>query len=588
MADTTVQYDKQKNVFIVRCPFYANDVVQAAPSKRWNKQARAWLMPATRKNAEFIESKLKGLADIDDEAKAMIRDVKSEVRAVSKVDEFPSWYPFKTEPRTFQRDAYAAVYGKHTFGLYMDMGTGKTKTATDIAAALNLEGKVQAVLVVCKLSLSINWAEEFEKHCPVPYALRLHTNDKSGFQDWMWENKDVDLKVYIVGTESLSSGSAFEFAEKFLMLHTKTMCIIDEAHMISNHKAVRSERAVILGRNSNYRAILTGTPITEGPMNLFMQFEFLDPNIIGIGDFYAFRNHYAVMGGYMKEDERTGKKKAMEIVGYQNLEELMSTVAPYIFQVRKHEVLKEIPPKTYQVRHVNMSEKQRALYKQIKSKKGYEWEGAKVVPQNVLELSLRLHQVCGGFVATKDQEFKIDKETGDLVAKEFAVMNPIFDKYDDNPKIAELRTIFEEAPGVPTAVWCKYMPEMDAVQELARSMGRKMARIDGSVPAARRMEILREFQDGKWDSLVANQQTGGTGLNMTMVTLSVYYSNTFSLIDRLQSEDRHHRIGQTNAVLYIDLVVSESVDELVLESIQLKVNMSEFIRQKISDRSLHL
>jgi len=588
MISTTVEYDKQKKVFIVRCPFYANDVIQGAPSKRWSKQARAWLLPATRQNATFIETKLYGLADVDAESKAAIEEVGQTVATISKKSAFPAWYKFKTEPRPFQMDGYHAVYGKRAFGLYMDMGTGKTKETIDIVSALNMEGHVQALLVVCKLSLSINWRDEFEKHCPVPYAIRLHTNDKSGFQDWLWENKDVDLKVYIVGTESLSAGSAFEFAEKFLLLNAKTMCVVDEAHMISNYKAVRSERAVTLGRMSDYRAILTGTPITEGPMNLFMQFEFLDPNIIGLGDFFAFRNRYAIMGGFQKEDPRTGRKKPMEIIGYQNMEELMSLVAPYIYQVRKSEVLKEIPPKTYAIRRLQMSEKQRALYKQIKSKKGYEWEGKKVVPKNVLELALRLHQVCGGFVATKDQEFKIDRETGDLVAKDFSVMNPVFERNDDNPKIAELRSIFEESPKVPTAVWCKYMPEMDAIEELARSMGRRMARIDGSVPDVRRMEILREFQDGKWDCLVANQQTGGTGLNMTMVTLSVYYSNTFSLIDRLQSEDRHHRIGQTNAVLYIDLVMADSADELVLESIESKVNVSEFIRQKISDRSLHL
>lgn len=582
----TVEYDKGKNRFMVRCPIFANDIMTGAPSKRWNKQARAWALPAIRMNVEFIHNTLSQLADVEPEARDVISSVLDGTATAGDGSDWPHYHQFKTKPRPYQLDGMKKWYGKHAFALYMDMGTGKSKVAIDVVSALVNERKVEALLIVCKLTITENWVEQLLTHMGVEATVRIHENDPRVFMDWLADSKDVPLKIYIVGTESFSQGSAHQFAEKFLLMHNKTMCIVDEAHMISNHKSIRSERIVSLGRKADYRAILTGTPITAGPMNLFMQFEFLDPNIIGLGDYYAFRNRYAIMGGPMIEVR--GRKMAVEIIGYQNLEELIGLVEPYIFQVRKKDVLTEIPDKIYVRRKVPMAPEQIRIYKEI-GKKEYSWDDKQVKLKNVLEVMLRKQQVCGGFVATKDTTKKWNQKTEEWVDQDFSTMHPIFKDVEDNPKIKELRSVIEEMGDDPGIIWCRFIPEMEAVAELLGRMGKRFVQIDGSVENARRKVMVDSFQSGGVDYVVANQQTAGVGLTMTRAKWVGYYSNTFSFTDRDQSEDRAHRLGQVNAVTYVDFVMGKTVDELVMRAVEEKKDMSEFLREKFgSGESLEL
>ncbi len=475
---------------------------------------------------------------------------------------FPAGYTFRTTPRPYQRQALDRAYDKNVFAYYMDMGTGKTKVSLDLLGALYLDQKVDRFLVVTKFSTRKNWEREVGIHLPFEADIMvLDTTKPKVFEKW---NTTGDrFKILIVGTESLAAGSAVNYADAFLMVSTRAAMVVDEAHMIKNHSAVRSKTCVSLGRKAEYRFIMTGTPVANGPMDVFMQFEFLDPNIIGIGDFYSFRNRYAVMGGY----------EGKEIVGYQNLDELIELISPFIFQVRKSEVLTELPPKVFAVREVQMTDEQKRLYRQI-SKEDKAVSGDRgVTVKSVLERMLRLQEICGGIIAYE--------RNPDLY-------NP--DKYEHcripgkNPKVEELKAIMEETDGA-VIIWCRFLEEIAMVSEALReTYGRRsVVEIHGGIGEQQRDDNVQAFQRGEARFLVGNAATGGVGLNMTRAETVVYFSNSFSFTDRDQSEDRAHRIGQTKSVTYIDLVCEGSVDEVVLDALRSKKDVSEYVRRSIND-----
>lgn len=575
-----IEFDAKSGRFLVRCPIFANELITAAPSRTWSRQARAWLLPATRKNVEFIEDQLKGLANLDEQAQEAVAEVKSTVEKLQRGSKFPAHYKYKTEPFPYQKVGVEKGYGKHAFALYMDMGTGKSKVITDLVAAMVLDGKVNSVLLVCKLTLLGNWIEQLNTHCPIPFSHRVHSNDLRGFVNWMHDTKDKDLRIYMIGTESLSAGLGHQFAEKFLLMSPKAATVVDEAHMISNHKAKRTERVIGFGRMCDYRMVATGTPISSGPMNLFAQFEFLDPNIIGIGDFYAFRNRYAIMGGPMVEIR--GRKQAVQIVGYQNLQELIGLVEPHVYQVRKSDVLVDLPAKRYTVRRFQLTKEQTEFYKKV-TKEKYEFDGKDITLKNVLEVMLRQQQICGGFIADKTAEQRWHGKTEEWLTHEKVTMHPIV-PYDKNPKIAELLDILDENARAPTIIWSRYKPEQAAIMSVLRARGDRCALIDGDVSPEERTKIANEFQTGGIDYLVSSQQVGGVGLTLTRASVVVFFSNTFSYVDRDQAEDRAHRIGQKNSVLYVDLVAEGTLEEkAILPSIREKRDVADYVRDQINN-----
>jgi len=558
--ETSIDYDPKTGRFIVSSPPWLLEKVRQIPNRRWDSRRRVWTAPALRANAEYILVAFQSCC-LTDRASAAAQAALEKSRPVQG-SMFPAGYTFRTTPRPYQRQALDRAFDKNVFAYYMDMGTGKTKVSLDLLGALYLDQKVDRLLVVTKFSTRKNWEREIGIHLPFDAdILVLDTAKPRVFEKW---NTTVDrFKILIVGTESLAAGSAVNYADAFLMVSTRAAMVVDEAHMIKNHSAVRSKACVSLGRKAEYRFIMTGTPVANGPMDVFMQFEFLDPNIIGIGDYYSFRNRYAVMGGF----------EGKEIVGYQNLDELIELISPFIFQVRKSEVLTELPPKVFTVREVQMTDEQKRLYRQI-SKEDKAVSGDRgVTVKSVLERMLRLQEICGGVITYE--------RNPDLY-------NP--NKYEHcrvsgkNPKVEELKAIMEETDGA-VIIWCRFLEEIAMVSEsLRETYGRRsVVEIHGEIGEQQRDDNVQAFQRGEARFLVGNAATGGVGLNMTRAETVVYFSNSFSFTDRDQSEDRAHRIGQTKSVTYIDLVCEGSVDEVVLDALRSKKDVSEYVRRSIND-----
>lgn len=579
--------------FLIRCPVYANDLLADMPSRKWSKSGRVWVAPGILRNAEFIEKRLSPYANISVEAAEAIADAKlmKEYRDTPPIG-FPKDYVFKTQPRDHQLTALNKSWGKSAFAMHMDRGTGKSKTFIDMACALRRAGEIEAAIVVVKLSLRLNWVgydrgdgpgskEGFEGHSTIKASCFLPEggSDKR-FDRWLTE--DHDFPVLIMGMESMSQGGAFETLKRFIMKHNKVAMCIDESHMIANHKAIRTERMIEAGKMCNYRITLTGTPISQAPMNLYSQFEFLDPEILGIGSYYAFKNRYAVMGGY--KHPKTGQ--FMEVVGYQNLDELAKLVAPYVYECRKQDVLAHLPPKSYERRYVTLTPEQRELYNLIKREEAYEWKGKEVAIQNVLELSLRLHQIVGGFVTTFEDVARL-KRDGTTKIKRISEWHEVVPA-SKNPKIKEVVELAEA--DCQQIVWCAYRPEIGAVVDALESAypGILVRQIHGGISESDRNVFKDEFQSGKAKFLISNTQTGGTGLTLTAAEQMIYYNNTQKMIDRQQSEDRAHREGLQHPVHYIDLIASKTVDETIIRSIEAKMDLAEYIRSRIREAGILL
>jgi SNF2 family DNA or RNA helicase len=558
-----IGHDPKSSRFVIMCPSWLVDRVRKIPNRRWDSRRSLWTAPVLRANSDYL---LSAFHKDSFDPQAYECAIKSLERRPAAEYQFPYQYRFQTEPRPYQFRALQAAWGKTAFAYHMDMGTGKTKVSLDLFSAYFQDGKIDRLLVVTKFSTRKNWEREIGIHMPHPAdVMILNTQKPKVFEEWNTEDTP-QLKVLIVGTESLAAGNAILYAEKFVNVSTRVGMVVDEAHMIKNHSAVRAKACVKLGKSASYRVAMTGTPVANGPMDLYMQFEYLDPDILGIGDYYSFRNRYAVMGGFENK----------EIVGYQNMEELIELVSPFVFQVRKSEVLTELPPKVFETREVQMTEEQRRLYKDIAKRDATTMGDRGITVKSVLERMLRLQEITGGIITFE--------RNPDLFNKAKFEHSRIPGK---NPKVEELLAIAEEVEG-SVIVWCRFIEEIRAVSTALRERfgDAEVVEIHGAVSETDRDRNVQEiFQQGHARFLVGNAATGGVGLNMTRAETVVYFSNSFSFTDREQSEDRAHRIGQTRSVTYIDLVAEGTVDATVTGALCEKKDVSEFVRTSINEKS---
>jgi SNF2 family DNA or RNA helicase len=561
-----ISFNGKKNRFNIASPFNMSDKIRDIPNRRWDGRNRCWSVPAIKSNVEYIRKNLYDGVEYDEGVREYVDQLISDFEAKKSgtaVDRFPAWYPFKTQPRQKQLEALNKVYGMESVALFMEMRTGKTKVIIDLASAKRMQAEVDRVLIICPLSIRKNWVREIEIHAPFPVDVHLLDSSKPKlFNKWLSEKHD--FKWLIVGVESLAAGSAIKYTEQFALSSYKLMTVVDESSKIKGHAAIRAKNCVRLARMSAYRVVMTGTPISHGPMDLFMQFEFLDPDIIGIGDFYSFRKRYAVMGGYEEK----------QIVGYQNIDELMEMLEPFVFQVRKDEVFPDAPKKIYIRREVPLSDRQKELYRKVK-KEGLAEIGDKVmIVQNALEKMLRLQEITGGSVS-----FRADPETEALTKKKY-----IRQRVDGpNPKLSELMEVVQEYTG-QTIVWCAFREEIAMVSEaLRKAFGDdQVVELHGDVDeAARDYNVNVAFQGGKARFLVGNTSTGGMGLTMHAAENEIYFSNSFNYTDREQSEERAFGPHKTNGTVIVDIVAEKTVDEHILEALIQKKDVSEYVRGTI-------
>lgn len=517
---------------------FADNWKAKACGARFQPSTKKWRAKANKLTASAVLSNFTG-AEVDQ----AIRLLAGESAKIPELQCDPKLMVKVVTPTERQLEGIIKAWPHSGFALFWVMGAGKTLSTITIANLRRAHSLIDQVLVVCPTSIKGVWAKEYERYSAMEQDLYVLDAGKS------IPEKFKGFPVMVAGVEGMSQGGAFGKCMEFVS-RGRTLVVVDESSTIKNHNAGRTERCWELGQSADYRIILTGTNVTQGVQDLFAQMYFLDPCIIGELSYYGFRNKYCVMGGFEQR----------KIVGHNNLTQLFDRIRPFCDVIRKKD-MKGLPEKSYQIREIKASPEQvkacKELAKEMKTRLG----DKAISVQNTLEALLRFQQISGGF-------------------------DPDGQPLSSNPKMDELMNVLEEFDG-KAIIWARYLPEVTAITHaIDKRWPGSVLLLHGGVESSARQLMADEFQSNEHKRFfVTNQATGAKGLTLTAATLAVYYSNTFSLEDRSQSEDRCHRIGQTMPVMYVDLVSNLKVDKLVINSLLLKKNVSEYVNDtlKIDD-----
>ena len=476
-------------------------------------------------------------------------------------------YKFKTKPYKHQLKALEKSWASDTYALFMEMGTGKSKVLVDNIAILYDRGAIKGALIVAPKGVYKNWdAIEFPTHLPDHIECTkvlwepTATKKKQAELDTLFDDKG-DLKILIMNVEAFSTSKGLDFARSFLNIFVGRALIgIDESTTIKNPTAKRTKNILKIGDLAKYRRILTGSPVTKSPLDLFSQCEFLDPYHLGHASYYSFRARYANM-----VKRNFGGRQVQLVVSYRRLDELADILDKFSYRVLKEGCL-DLPEKVFTKRLIELTPEQDKAYKQMKQMALAMLDNGEVMTTvNVMTQLMRLHQITCG-------HFKADDGTTTALK---------------NNRMDALLQLLEETDG-KVIIWANYREDIkNIVAALKKAYGdASTVEYHGGVDSTLRQEHIAQFQqkNGPTRYFVGNAQTGGYGITLTAANTVIYYSNSYDLEKRLQSEDRAHRIGQTGSVTYVDLIAEKTIDERIVKALRKKINLAnEIMGEDIKD-----
>ena len=451
-------------------------------------------------------------------------------------------FPYKTQPYEHQREALKVSANETDFAYFMEMGTGKTKVTIDNIAYLYIGKKIESTLIIAPKSVYTIWENEIAVHMSesVPYDIFKWNIDKP--KDYRIFNKSKNLKVFLINVEALSTKRGYEACASYLLANKKNMVVLDESTSIKNRTAKRTKNILKLRILASIRRILTGSPITKSPLDLYTQCAFLNPVLLGFTSYLTFRNRYAEM-----VDIPVGSNRWISIPKYyKHLEELERKLKQFSNRIRKDQCL-DLKPKIRQKRYIELEGEVKKIYEKLRFHALAIVQDSTVSFSNKLTEIIKLHQVCNGFTKNDD---------GQLL------------KLHDQ-KINALKEILDETDG-KVIIWANYLWNIHEIILFLKTKYGKESTVSifGEVSVEDRKIAVERFQNDKNTRfLVGNPTTGGFGLTLTAATTVVYYSNSYNYEVRLQSEDRAHRMGQTGSVVYIDIVAKGTVDEAIMKSL---------------------
>jgi SNF2 family DNA or RNA helicase len=472
-------------------------------------------------------------------------------------------YKFKTKPYAHQLKALELSWDKKVFAYFMEMGTGKTKVAIDNISMLYDKGKINGALIIAPKGVYKNWYSEelpthLAKHVEHRTVLWQATINKKQQKllDTLFEPGE-DLHILIMNVEAFSTQKGVEFAGKFLNCHN-TFMAIDESTTIKNPGAKRTKNIVGLGKYAKFRRIMTGSPVTKSPLDLFKQCEFLDEYLLDHSSYYTFRTRYAIM----RKAHFNGRSVEI-VVGYKNLGELSDKLKPFSYRVLKDDCL-DLPKKTFMKRVISLSAEQDKVYKQMKQMALAQLNGKVITTASALTQLMRLHQITCG-------HFKADDGSTQLVK---------------NNRLNELLELLDEVEG-KAVIWAHYQYDVQTIIDSIKKEYGDDSVVDyyGKTPNEDRQDNIKKFQsDPKCRFLVGTPSTGGYGITLTAASTMIYYSNGYDLEKRQQSEARIDRIGQEKPMTYIDIICEDTVDERIVKALRKKINIaSEILGEQLKE-----
>ena len=473
-------------------------------------------------------------------------------------------YKFKTKPYAHQITALEKSWNKKEYAYFMEMGTGKSKVLIDNISMLYDKGKINGALIVAPKGVYKNWFDsEIPNHMPDHIERDVVLWESNGGKKKEKELEKLfktteDLHVLVMNVEAFSTKKGKLFAWKFLSCH-RAMMAIDESTTIKNPSAIRTKTIVELGAKVKYKRILTGSPVTKSPLDLFAQCYFLDPWLLDQQSYYAFRVRYAKMRSI-----NVSGRQVQIVVGYRNLGELSEKLKPFSYRVLKDDCL-DLPKKTYMKRIIQLTDEQKKLYIQMKQQALAHLNGKITTTATVITQMMRLHQItCGHFKADDDsvQEVKSNR-------------------------LDQLMQVLDEIEG-KAVIWAHYRYDIASiVKQIQKDYGENsVVTYYGDTSTEDRQKAIKLIQDPESPVrfIVGTPQTGGYGITLTGASTMIYYSNGYDLEKRQQSEARIDRIGQEKPMTYVDIIAEDTIDEKIVKALRDKVNIAtEVMGEELKD-----
>jgi len=544
--------------------------ILAFPERKYNAKTGAYVIPVTAQNVVYLEetfhedeydtdeiagleiqhvTKTYQLQKIKEKRRLFYRDTEEEVKIK---------YDFVLPPYRHQAVATDSLHGAEYFALLMEMGTGKTKVVIDEICWVG-EG---VYVIVCPKSVRGQWIKELIKHATKPYFVTLMKSRHKGVKQLIeGVRAKQKIKIFIIGFDMLKTMGPY------LAKLKPSMTVLDESHCIKNKKTKRTEASKVLGAASARRVILTGTPVANTLLDLWSQFDYLNPGCLGYMLYGPFKTRFA-------------KFKRMEsgfekLVGYKHVDELKKFMSLCSFVAKKKDCL-DLPPKIYEVRYVEMQPKQREIYEKMLAIALADLEGdlspsGTVSATAVIVQLLRLAQIANGFVKTLDGTVKSIP--------------------GGNPKLEVLKEVIEGIhPDEKIVIWARFHKDVDNIMELLAENGISYVTLTGRT--RNRDESVDSFNSSRGARvLIGEPGSGGCGIDLLGTeaypcTTHIYYSNDFSALKRAQSEDRSHRIGMFRPIIYIDLMCEDSIEERIYKILKSKRELNETMTNYSSVKEL--
>lgn len=472
-----------------------------------------------------------------------------------------------TLPPRFKHQAavLAATAELDYYAIFWDQGTGKTRLALDTMVEQARRGNIDAALILAPNGVHQMWIEdEVPAWVPGHDALFLfyYTSAKAGTKRHQHQCQaalKAKFPIVAMSYDAIMTKRGRDFARK-LLRQRKVYMVCDESTAIKSPGAKRTKTIVAAGRHAACRRILTGTPYDGGPFDIYTQMRFLHPTFWkenGFQTYSEFKTFFGVWRTGTATDATGRVREFPELVCYRNLDKLHELMQQVSSRVVKDTAL-SLPPKLYQKMRFELTPTQKRVYREIKEEAmTFLQSGELVTVPLALTRLLRLQQVTSGFIPPETGEPEVEIDPG------------------RNPRLDALRQVLAECyhQGI---IWARFNREIDQICEL---LGKDAVQADGRVKAVDRQRAVKAFQAGDVQWLVSKPQTKGMsrGQTLTNARTVIYYSNSFSLEDRNQSEDRAHRSGQQNEVCYVDIIAPGTVDTHIVANLRGKKRISAFL-----------
>lgn len=440
-----------------------------------------------------------------------------------------------TDLMQHQVPAVAKLLPSRVGGLFMDMGTGKSRTLLELAKLR--QDKWDRLFWFCPVSLKETVRHEVLKHTTLG-ADDIHVFDH--------KQAPTDRRLYVVGIESMASSDRVVLAYNALCTE-RSFVAVDESSYIKGHRAKRTQRITHMSERARYRAVLTGTPFTQGAVDLYAQMTFLSPKILGYNSFWSFAaNHLE----YEERKDSYGRKRRTgRIIRAHNEEYLAAKIAPYTYQVRKDECL-DLPDKLHETRYCTMTHEQRELYEEAKERFLLESDPDDWSPISLFRLFTALQTiVCGWW------------ESGEGL------------RTARHSRLAVLMDTLAEIPGdEKVIIWAKYRRSVDEIAAaISDAYGHEYVHLyHGGLNERQRHAELERWRNSYGGYLIATQSAGGHGLTLNESAYSIFYADGYKYSERVQAEDRNHRIGQGRRPVYITLRCERSIDDRIAAALARK------------------